>query len=67
MAKVTITLEDTPSGMSLDMRRTVSGTREHLEGTPAQLTSNKVLELINFEMALQAIPSHRQQWSNTIH
>ncbi|OQR35890.1 hypothetical protein BWR15_06060 [Pseudomonas sp. T] len=67
MAKVTITLEDTPSGMALDMRRTASGAREHLGGTPAQLTSIKVLELINFEMALQAIPIHRQQSSNAVH
>lgn len=67
MAKVTITLEDTPNGMSLDMRRTVSGVREHLGGTLAQLTSIKVLELINFEMALQAIPIHRQQSNHTIH
>jgi len=68
MAKMIITLEDRPEGVSLDIRcdrRPLA--RRVSAGSHAVRLSQQIHELVCFEMKLAAIPPHRLQSSDTVH
>ncbi|MDF3931373.1 hypothetical protein [Pseudomonas citronellolis] len=68
MAKVTFILEDTASGVSLDIRndRAISP-RDLIRQSLAQRIGERLHDLAMFELKLASIPAHRKQFSNTYH
>jgi len=68
MAKVTFILEDTPDGVSLDIRNDrPSHMRDLIRQSPAQRLGEQLHDLAMLEMRLASIPAHRKQFSNTYH
>jgi hypothetical protein len=68
MAKVTIILEDTLCGVSMDIRNEqAKHLRELIKQSPAQRLGEQLHELAMLEMRLASIPPHRKQFSETRH
>ncbi|MDF3840461.1 hypothetical protein P3W55_01915 [Pseudomonas citronellolis] len=68
MAKITIILEDTIGGVSLDIRNDrPSHMRDLIRQSPAQRLGEQLHDLAMLEMRLASIPAHRKQFSNTYH
>lgn len=68
MAKVTIILEDTLGGVSMDIRNDqAKHLRELIHQSPAQRLGQQLHELAMLEMRLASLPPHRKQFSATSH
>lgn len=68
MAKVTVTVEDTLEGVSLDIRHEPGrNMREHARMTPAQQLAEQLHYMASMEMKLDSLPAHCKQCSNTVH
>ncbi|EJA9922739.1 TPA: hypothetical protein ACG3DW_006177 [Pseudomonas aeruginosa] len=69
MARVIFILEDTPNGVSLDVRQSTSLPLLFgpVHQTPALRLGQLLHEHLNLEMALDKIPPHQQQHSKSTH
>ena len=68
MAKITITLEDTLGGVSLDIRNDrATHMSDLIRQSPAQRLGEQLHDLAMLEMRLASIPPHRKQFSETRH
>lgn len=68
MAKITIILEDTLGGVSLDIRNDrAAHMRDLISQSPAQRLGEQLHDLAMLEMKLASIPPHRKQFSETRH